>query len=694
MRAGAASAAALRAKAPLTPLLTPRHCSEDEYARFVETLAVGPAYRRQKLNARCRFVDRWPDLKEWYAAPLVQRLGRVYREDRQHLTDRISYGARSYLIYLGLQGYLQLDYPWLLGVGSLYVEEVALQLGRDLGITPLAQVLTQLDFNAYTADQAMHWTVGRIVLHTGIPDASHIRMAHIEEALQAVRRFGERVDLAMLFGSIERYRLSRSKDWITRLHQLQVVLFHRGQIAEQPRKFMPHYAQRPPAPPKMQAVIERWLAAHRLTDRPVSVYKLELTLRRFVTWLAQTEPTLTRFTDVTREHVLAYIATLAETPNACTGRPLSVLARRGHVSALAMFFRETAEWEWPDVPGRPLLGSGDLIKLPARVPRFIPADELGRLMAAIATLDCPYQRAALLVARWTGARQGEIRRLSVDGLDRYPDGTPRLRIPAGKTYQERMVPLHEEAAAAVREVIALRHVRPERAFIDELTGTPTRYLFMAHGKLLSSFYLFETPLQRACKVADLVNANGRGTVSAHRFRHTVGTQLAEGGAKLHTIMRVLGHRSVSMSLVYAQISDPEVLKDYQAVLGPGALIAGPGAEALRNGALPSSAIDWLKCNFFKTELELGHCLRLPAEGPCECDLYLSCTKFVTTPAYAPRLRERHQVELALAKDAEQRGWPREAERHRATAVRIERLLTALGEPLEESIEPIAENPMP
>lgn len=113
-----------------------------------------------------------------------------------------------------------------------------------------------------------------------------------------------------------------------------------------------------------------------------------------------------------------------------------------------------------------------------------------------------------------------------------------------------------------------------------------------------------------------------------------------------------------MALVYAQISDPEVLRDYKAVLGPGALIAGPGAEALRNGALPSSAIDWLKCNFFKTELELGHCLRLPAEGPCECDLYLSCAKFVTTPAYAPRLRERHKVELALVKDAEQRGWLR------------------------------------
>jgi hypothetical protein len=178
-----------------------------------------------------------------------------------------------------------------------------------------------------------------------------------------------------------------------------------------------------------------------------------------------------------------------------------------------------------------------------------------------------------------------------------------------------------------------------------------------------------------------VDTQGRPTITPHRFRHTVGTQLAERGAKLHTIMQILGHQSVSMALVYARISDPEVLRDYQAVLGPGATLAGPAAEALRSGTVPPSAVEWLKNNFFKTELELGHCLRLPVEGPCECDLYLTCAKFVTTPAYAPRLRRRRQVELALAADAEARGWPREVERHRATATRLEQLLAELGEPV-------------
>src|ERR1700693_4016510 len=128
-------------------------------------------------------------------------------------------------------------------------------------------------------------------------------------------------------------------------------------------------------------------------------------------------------------------------------------------------------------------------------------------------------------------------------------------------------------------------------------------------------------------------------------------------------------------MVYARISDAEVLHDYRSVLEPGAATAGAGAEAIRAGVLSAEAVDWLRSNFLKTELELGHCLRLPSEGPCECDLYLSCSRFVTTPAYAPRLRERRRLELSLADDGRERTWPREVERHCAVARRIEQLLS-------------------
>lgn len=191
--------------------------------------------------------------------------------------------------------------------------------------------------------------------------------------------------------------------------------------------------------------------------------------------------------------------------------------------------------------------------------------------------------------------------------------------------------------------------------------------------------LFHYPLREACLAAGLVDEGGKPTVNPHRFRHTVETRLAERGAKLQTIMKVLGHQSAQMSLVYARISDRAVLEDYKAV-------AGPLSETLRSGALPNADVEWLKANFFKTELELGRCLRLPQEGPCGCDLYLSCPKFVTTKEYAPRLRARREKEFALIEDAISNGWEREVERHRCAVERIERLPDDLGEPFEEADE--------
>ena len=81
-------------------------------------------------------------------------------------------------------------------------------------------------------------------------------------------------------------------------------------------------------------------------------------------------------------------------------------------------------------------------------------------------------------------------------------------------------------------------------------------------------------------------------------------------------------------------------------------------------------------------------MRLPQEGPCECDLYLTCAKFVTTPAYAPRLRRRRRIEQELVEDAIARGWQREIERHQCTIRRIQQLLVGLNEPLDgpEAIE--------
>jgi hypothetical protein len=144
-------------------------------------------------------------------------------------------------------------------------------------------------------------------------------------------------------------------------------------------------------------------------------------------------------------------------------------------------------------------------------------------------------------------------------------------------------------------------------------------------------------------------------------------------------MAILGHRNASMSATYSHISDPVLREQYEKVIAAGGRVAGPAAEALLSNQINQDTLDWLKTNYFKTELELGHCLRTPAEGPCECDLYLRCPKFFTTSEYAPRLQARLARERQLIQDAVERGWPREAERHTAISGRICDLLTELGE---------------
>lgn len=672
----------MRARGRPSPELAPNHCEDREYAAYVEGLPLEPMVKLQRIAIRRRFERLWPDLEAWFEAPLALRIARLGADHRGDTIRASCYQARSYLYYLALTDRIRLDAPWLLAIGHLRAGEVATSLGIDLGVETLAEEAAAHGLDRLSARLGLGWALPRIALHFGVRQVDTLTEIHTDGLMAAIREFRTRPDVGEFWVSAERFRVSPAKAWVTHLGRLRMLLYHRGQTATEPSKTMPAYAAPVPPQAAMVALVQRWLAVRRLTDNPSTVNHLLAGMRGFLDHLADVAPEVQDFGAVTREHALGYLRRMATEIRPGTGRVLAPNTRRDRTGVVAQFCRQTVAWHWEGAPLRQLIDRRDYPRAAERIPRYIPADELERLMVAIRSMACPYQRAALLVARWSGARRAEVRRLGVDCLDRYPDGTARLRVPAGKTLRERVVPLHDEAATAIATVQALRQSQPDRPRTDEATGLLVRYLFVMNGRRLSQHYLFETALQVACREAGLIDAKGRGTVSAHRFRHTVGTELAEKGARLHTIMSILGHQSPAMSMVYARISDPEVLRDYKSVLAPGAVVAGPGAEALRAGKLSAEAVDWLKLNFLKTELELGHCLRLPSEGPCECELYLTCARFVTTPAYAGRLRERRHVEMGLVEDARCRGWPREVDRHRATIARIEVLLGDLGEPVD------------
>jgi integrase len=652
-----------------------RHATAEEYRAFV--MRRGDVRSGANLlRAYRRFVRRYPDLGEWFSAPLAERVGRTWPRSGQAY---ISAAARPYLYYLAARG-LAFDWEWVIAAGRHLLTADMLPPAVTGFIRESVDEAVGLGYRRKGAVSKLSRTLKAIYLHRPAAAFSENMAADITGLEQSLVAFGQRPDLHNFFSSEEAFR-RHAKGYREAVYALRLVLYHRSLLPAPPVRTAARPLRVSPRS-LMEALLERYLWARRVQHaRPTTLRKIGGDVRRFIDWLAREHPGLESFAEVTRDQALAYSASLDSAPSPRSGRPLSVESKITCLSSLSVFFRDTTSWDWVGAPRRPLLGSRDLPKRPRRIPRYIPADQLNRLMSAVRQLQCPYQRTALIVARWSGARRGEIRSLDFDCLDSYPEGTPRLRIPVGKGRTERLVPLHEEAAAAIREL--QRVAAPARGFRDEQTGAETRRLFVYRGLPLSVSYLFETALAGACAAAGLVDNHGRPLITAHRFRHTVGTELAEGGARLHTIMRMLGHTSTEMTLVYAHISDRAMTEDYRKVLGPGAELAGPLAADLRAGSLPEESVEWLKTNFFKTELELGHCLRLPSEGPCECDLYLSCAKFVTTREYAPRLRARRLRELELAGDAASRGWEREMERHRCAAARIEQLLGDLDEPLEE-----------
>lgn len=675
-----------------------RHVSEGEYGCWVSQFIPHPHARAERMRVYRRFVERWPNLQAWRDAPLPVRLG---FDGGPLVADKrnVVHQASSYLVYLALVRGIPLPADYLLGRKYARLFSVASGVGGydvDLSLFEShVNRLHQLGYPLQGSRQRLTWGLGRLLLMRGDPDISAITDADLYSLSNEIRSFAERPDFRQLREALLTTRGPLVADAVhgfrrthlSKLHAVNVLLFNIGQVSTPPTRGTEHHQGwrdrllPEPCAPAIREVIERYLTLRLEAnlDRPQTVRLAREALRRLVTWLAAEHPSVTSLSQLDRELIEQYMRWLPTHRSKLTGQPLAVTTIKHEINAIGAFCRDTAIWGWTEVPGRPLVSTRDSPRRPETIPRYLPQHDLDALMDAVTALPDRHQRAALLVLRWSGARRDEVRRLPTDCLDTYPGGHPRLRIPVGKGHAERIIPLHPVAAAALQEVISLAEASQPIGRQGATTGRVTKYVFVRRGKLLSATSLFDDAFRTACTDAGLVDDNGVPSVSAHRLRHTLGTQLAEGGARIQTIMAILGHRSTSMAMIYTRISDPEIRRQYETALANGQRIAGPAAEALLYGQIDQESLNWLQTNFLKTELELGHCLRLPAEGPCECDLVLSCPKFLTTSDYAPRLRTRLEVEQTLIDDAAARGWPREIERHQATARRLRALLHELND---------------
>ena len=158
---------------------------------------------------------------------------------------------------------------------------------------------------------------------------------------------------------------------------------------------------------------------------------------------------------------------------------------------------------------------------PKRLPRHIPEDALQRILDASA----PHWRRLWTFMVWTGLRREEAANLTWDDII-LDVSQPHMRV-VGKGDKERVVPLLPEAVEALDQ--------PGRGPVFlSLAGKPLRL-----NRITDAF-------KKACKLA------GSPDHHLHHLRHTAATRMLSRGVNIKIIQLILGHASMSQTLVYTE----------------------------------------------------------------------------------------------------------------------------------------------
>ena len=194
----------------------------------------------------------------------------------------------------------------------------------------------------------------------------------------------------------------------------------------------------PPGPtsspplPQIAATMRRYLTQMSCVLRPGSVAALDLALRCFAAFLAQTAPEVTSTAQVTRRHIEDYKPWLAARPGQNKSR-LTTATTAHRLGTLRMFFvRPTNGPGTKRLPGAPMF-PGDLPRQDHPLPKAL--DDAGRRETAARRLQNDKRLLVRVTAEMllrTGLRVSEYTSLRADAVVHIGAG-PWLHVPVGKS---------------------------------------------------------------------------------------------------------------------------------------------------------------------------------------------------------------------------------------------------------------------
>ena len=180
----------------------------------------------------------------------------------------------------------------------------------------------------------------------------------------------------------------------------------------------------------------------------------------------------------------------------------------------------------------------DSPKLGKYLPAVLSVEEVDAVISSVDTRTGKglRDRAILEVLYGCGLRVSECTGLRISHIH-LEEGFVDV---VGKGNKQRVIPLGEMAADAVRNYLPARPEPASRAFDD--------ILFLNHrGRPLSRVSVFNLIKKQA------MAAGIRKEISPHTFRHSFATHLIEGGADLRIVQEMLGHESILTTEIYTHI---------------------------------------------------------------------------------------------------------------------------------------------
>ncbi len=241
---------------------------------------------------------------------------------------------------------------------------------------------------------------------------------------------------------------------------------------------------------------------------------------------------------VDREQTIGWLNHLVE-------KGLKPASRNKYAAYLRIYLRWLHEHNLIKTNPEHLVKISDFPKIPEYLPRPLPTIADMELQRRLKQSDCRFQQ-GLLLMRWTGLRIGELRSLEQNCIRSNYQGNKFLKVPLGKLDNERLVPLDKDTVHLVEKF--QQHAQKGRQktwLLETKQGKKTRY------------HQYADAMNKACEGLEI-----DGKMTTHRLRHSYATSLLCAGMSLTSVMRLLGHRDIKMTLRYTAITQETVRTEY------------------------------------------------------------------------------------------------------------------------------------